>query len=62
MGGVVGVGAAIGVTNGTVIGIASGISKVASGRARDIYITSKGLLKGINISRTIASLSKVKLS
>jgi hypothetical protein len=35
---------------------------VAGGRAGDAYIAGKGLLKGINASGTIVSLSRVELS
>ena len=43
----------------TVIKVASKISRTASGISK---VASSGLLRGINASRAIASLSKIKLS
>ena len=53
----------IGIIGSTAVKIASGISEAASGYgAGNIYITNKGLQKGISASKTIASLFKIKLS
>ena len=55
-------GVAIGVAGGMAIRVAGKIGRVASSGARDTYIASKGLWKGVDTNRAVANLSKVKLS